>query len=155
MPASSPPPLVSGQPSQAAELARIAASSLPEPWPERVFAEELARPRSRSLVATCDGQVVGYALGWRVLDELDLHSLAVDPAWRWRGIGRGLLRAYFEQLRAEGVRRVSLEVRASNQAAQGLYGALGMERCGQRPGYYRDGESAQLFRIEWAAAGRA
>lgn len=41
---------------------------------------------------------------WHDLGEI--RTLAVDPAWRGRGVGRGLLDALLDQARALGVRRL-------------------------------------------------
>ena len=50
----------------------------------------------------------------------------------------------FNAAAEQGCEGVSLEVAASNQAAIGLYGSLGFVSCGQRSGYYRNGEDALL-----------
>ena len=47
---------------------------------------------------------------------------------------------------AIGARRMTLEVRASNEAAQGLYRSFGFEVVGRRPRYYSDdGEDALIM----------
>jgi ribosomal-protein-alanine N-acetyltransferase len=92
--------------------------------------------------------VVGYAVGWRVLDEVQILSFAVDPDWRRLGIGRELLKALLSSLRGEGVGVVMLEVRASNLGAQALYREAGFKTNGERPRYYPGGESALLLGAE-------
>jgi ribosomal-protein-alanine N-acetyltransferase len=87
-------------------------------------------------------------LGWCVVDEVQVLSLAVDPCWRRRGVGRRLLNAYLDTLRSEGVRQVTLEVRASNEAAHEFYREFGFEVQGERPRYYPGGESALLLGAE-------
>ncbi len=56
-----------------------------------------------------------------------------------------LLEDYLANLRAEEVRRVTLEVRESNAAARALYAAQGFAIGGVRRRYYVDGESALLL----------
>jgi ribosomal-protein-alanine N-acetyltransferase len=50
------------------------------------------------------------------------------------------LNALLEELRTEEVCQLILEVRASNRAALGFYGALGFKETGRRPRYYIDPE---------------
>ena len=85
---------------------------------------------------------MGFALARRTADEAELLTLCVEPAAPGHGLGRRLAETLFAELRAEGVRRVHLEVRGSNAAARALYGALGFRESRRRAGYYRDGEDA-------------
>jgi ribosomal-protein-alanine acetyltransferase len=134
------------RPGDAAALARVAQASFPDPWPERLFHAQLRRPQTRAWVARDTRRgVVGYVLGWCVLDEVQVLSLAVEPSWRRRGVGRRLLNAYLDILRSEGVRQITLEVRASNDAAHEFYREFGFEVQGERPRYYPGGESALLL----------
>ena len=66
-----------------------------------------------------------------VVEVLDLCVLA---SCRRQGYGRQLLEAALQALAP--VKRVDLEVRASNEAALGLYGDLGFSETGRRPQYY-------------------
>ena len=85
-----------------------------------------------------------------VLDESDMMNLAVDPAFRRRGIARALVCALIEQLRKMGSRCLTLEVRASNESAQALYACLGFVQVGRRKNYYHHPkEDALILRKEW------
>jgi len=96
------------------------------------------------LVAECGGQVVGEGIALLRHHKQSLsgrvYSLAVDPAHRGQRIGERLRRAMVEQLRDRGVRRVYLEVEASNAPAVQLYERLGFRRIGGLPDYYGDGK---------------
>jgi len=94
------------------------------------------RPRAAA-VASADAQTpVGFALVAGTLDERELLSLGVVPAYRRRGVARALIETVFERVRAEGVVRLYLEVAEDNDDARRLYKALGFEAIGRRPGYY-------------------
>ncbi len=56
---------------------------------------------------------------------LNLHDLAVIPAYRGRGVGRLLLSAVETKARALGCVKVTLEVLEGNAAARRLYEAMG------------------------------
>ena len=121
-----------------------------DPWSENSVASELENPLSRWLVAVEGEQVLGYVGSQTVLDESDMMNLAVDPAFRRRGIARALVLALIEELRKMGSRQLTLEVRASNESAQALYAQLGFERVGRRKNYYLNPrEDALILRKEW------
>ena len=88
--------------------------------------------------------LLSLASGWLVAGELQVMLVAVQPAQQRQGLGRQVLQALLEQARQLGCHIATLEVAASNQAAIALYGALGFISCGQRSGYYRNGEDALL-----------
>jgi ribosomal-protein-alanine N-acetyltransferase len=121
----------------------IEKASFAYPLSTRVFLQELQVQCARSLVAEIDGKVVGYILFWLLADEVDVHNLAVDSAFRRCGIGRALLRRVVHRAKARGAVRVTLEVRRSNTSAQSLYHSMGFAITGIRKGYYSDdGEDA-------------
>lgn len=94
-------------------------------------------------VATSDEVVVGWAElhrspAWR-LEHVAVLTLAVEPAARGHGVGRGLLQACYQWCRSVGVLKISLHVRASNEAATHLYRAEGFELEGRERGQIRLG----------------
>jgi ribosomal-protein-alanine N-acetyltransferase len=92
---------------------------------------------TRIWVARAAGDVVvGFCSCWLVIDELHVHSIAVQPEERRRGIGRALMAGVLRAAAAEGAARATLEVRRSNAAARALYARLGFSECGVRPHYY-------------------
>jgi ribosomal-protein-alanine N-acetyltransferase len=88
------------------------------------------------LVAIVDGGAAGFC-SWRQIapDEAEILNLAVEPAWRRRGVGSALLKAVSDQ--AHGT--IFLEVAEPNTPAIALYRKLGWEEAGVRPGYYDHG----------------
>lgn len=82
---------------------------------------------------------VAGAVAWReAAGEAEILNLAVGPAWRRRGIGRGLMEAALAELTLSGCGRVFLEVRESNAGAHEFYTGLGFAEQGRRRNYYRD-----------------
>ena len=79
---------------------------------------------------------LGYALGWWVIDELQLLALGVLPAARRGGVGRRLLEHVRTATLAAGGRRVLLEVARSNTPARQLYESAGFSVFHVRPRYY-------------------
>lgn len=121
--------------------------SFATPWPAHAFEQELKGNRlARYVVARAGERVVGFAGLWLMVDEAHVTTFGVHPDWRRQGIGRQLLLNVAELSIAIGARRMTLEVRVSNEAAQGLYRALGFDVAGRRTRYYTDdGEDALVM----------
>jgi ribosomal-protein-alanine N-acetyltransferase len=117
------------------------------PWPSYAFEQELRGNRlARYVVARAGDAVVGFAGIWLMVDDAHITTFSVHPEWRRQGIGRQLLLSLVELSIAIGARRMTLEVRASNEAAQALYRSFGFEGAGRRPRYYSDdGEDALVM----------
>ena len=93
--------------------------------------------------------VVGYAGFWFILDEAHISTIAVHPDWRGRRVGEQLFVAMLEQALDLSAVSATLEVRVTNDRAQGLYRKYHFEVVGRRKHYYRDnGEDALLMTAE-------
>jgi len=84
------------------------------------------------------GNIVGFLIARSMADEMEILNLAIEPAERRRGVAGRLLQAALERGRARGVKRVFLEVRASNAGAIAFYEHGGFVRTGRRPRYYTE-----------------
>ncbi len=128
-----------GQPGDAAALALLDTLVNPSPWSENQFAGACAAQpdgAERTLVVRANGQLLGFVVYSRVLDEACIHNIAVQPSSQGRGLGRSLLAAALVEAGSGGALRCYLEVRASNMAARGLYEKLGFQLDGLRRNYY-------------------
>ena len=131
------------------QVAALEAVCFRDPWSEKSVASELTNPLSAWLVALEGETVVGYIGSQTVMDESDMMNVAVHPAHRRKGIAEALVVALAQCLRDGGSNSLTLEVRASNEAAKALYAALGFETVGKRPRYYsRPVEDALILRKE-------
>ena len=121
-----------------------------DPWSETSVAGELNNPLSLWLVAVDGDRVAGYAGSQSVMGESDMMNIAVDPNYRRQGIAEALIVQLVQQLKEKGNCCLTLEVRASNDAAIRLYEKLGFSQIGRRPNYYRNPkEDALILRKEW------
>ena len=120
-------------------VAAIEAATFARPWSRQSFQQELERNvAARYLVAEKNGQVVGYAGAWIILDESHITNIAITEAERGKGIGRKLTEALMQYLSNLGASYATLEVRVSNERAQHLYKSLGFVSVGKRKRYYED-----------------
>jgi ribosomal-protein-alanine N-acetyltransferase len=120
---------------RAAVLA-LEAESFANPWTADTFEKMLTSPVSQVYVARLDDRTLAaFCACWVIDDEMHINTVAVDVRHRRRGVAEHLLR---ETLRQAGVRRATLEVRRSNDAALGLYRKLGFEVRAVRKEYYQN-----------------
>jgi len=110
--------------------------SFAEAWSYQSFIEALTHDYELDVWRTTRGKLAAYYLGHDVLDEVHVMQLAVAPAFRRQGLGARLTRYILDKKHRKGMRRIWLEVRASNMAAQHLYTGLGFRSAGRRKDYY-------------------
>ena len=117
------------------------------PWSYTSYVYELVEnSRALYIVAQLGMELVGYCGMWIIFDEGHITTVAVDPDYRRKGVGRQLIEALIQMGTAQGVKRFTLEVRVSNLNAQSLYKAMGFQSVGIRKGYYSDnGEDAYIM----------
>jgi ribosomal-protein-alanine N-acetyltransferase len=96
-----------------------------------------ATPRRIALVAEEGVKVAGFAVASLMPPQAELEIIAVDAQFQRRGLARRLFAELDATLRLAGVTEVILEVRASNQPAQGLYRRLGFAETARRQCYYQ------------------
>jgi [ribosomal protein S18]-alanine N-acetyltransferase len=135
-----------------AVLALAAALPSAPHWPRESYLAALgpeSQPKRIALVAEAFesggpkiAEIAGFAVASLLPPESELESIAVAPAFQRLGVARRLVEVLRGELRAAGVRDLLLEVRASNQAALGLYRSLGFEQTGRRLNYYANSDAS-------------
>jgi ribosomal protein S18 acetylase RimI-like enzyme len=88
----------------------------------------------KMFVAEEAGEVIGFVCVWARVPSREpdddpseyafISDLVVSPAYRRRGVGRGLMAAAEDYARARGGRRIRLNVLARNAAARVFYESL-------------------------------
>ncbi len=93
--------------------------------------------------------ISGFAGFWIMAGEAHITNIAVRKMHHNQGIGELLLIALIDLATKLDTRMITLEVRVSNIAAQGLYYKYGFAKVGLRRGYYiEDKEDAVLMSTE-------
>jgi ribosomal-protein-alanine N-acetyltransferase len=125
---------------------RIERQVYPRPWTPTLFASELNMRGDRHyVVARVGGKVVGYAGLMFGVDEAHVTNIAVDPRWQRRKIGTVLLLHQVQESIRRACDALTLEVRASNGAAQDLYRRFGFVTAGVRRNYYTESNEDALI----------
>lgn len=123
------------------------------PWTAEHFAGELANPHSRLVVLSRAGRLAGFICYWLLGGELSILNVAVDPAFRRRGLASVLLRHALAEGTDTGMEQALLEVRRDNAGAIALYQRFGFAVVGERRRYYADGEDALVMARPGDSAG--
>ena len=101
---------------------------------EIIYYTNLTNCSPEDVILACDGdEIVGYC--WtRITYETateerkgQIFMLGVDPDYRGRGIGKGILSAGLSYLKSKGLQVAELTVDSRNQAACALYRSVGFK----------------------------
>lgn len=130
-------------------VAALEQKSFSEPWSEKGFEDALLGRQNIFLAAVGkEGLLTGYIGLYGSFDEGEITNVAVAEEFRGQGIGFLLVESMKELASLQGIRKIFLEVRVSNEAARALYGKAGFETCGLRKNFYREPvEDAILMRV--------
>jgi ribosomal-protein-alanine N-acetyltransferase len=113
-------------------------------WPFLDLIAVLTWPEVIRLKAVDAGEMIGFIAGDpRSSDGVAwISTIAVDPRYQRRGVGRALLRACEAQIELP---RMKLTVRVSNLGAVALYEQEGYQMVDLWRGYYNDGEDGLVM----------
>ncbi len=105
------------------------ASGLTRPWNDPYKDISLARGEENSvvLVGEAEGGIVASVMAGHDGHRGALYYVAVDPAFRGRGLGHATVREAEGWLAWQGVTKINILVRAENEAVRGFYEKLGYE----------------------------
>lgn len=128
--------------------------SFPLPYSAGLWEREIRNSLSRTIVLENDRgrgalELQGYLNFWIILDEAEIHRIAVKEEFRRSGFASILLHEMFKVLGNMGIISVHLEVRQTNQGAIKLYENFGFMIKGRRQGYYQEtGEDALILEAD-------
>jgi ribosomal-protein-alanine N-acetyltransferase len=100
-------------------------------WSEAEFSAMMSADNALSV--TFDD---GFALGQLLLDEAELFLIMTKPERRNQGVGNKILARFEKRALQNEIRRIVLEVAASNAAARAFYSSNGYKQIAVRKNYY-------------------
>jgi len=129
-------------------VAGIEGAAFSEQWPHTAFEREISVNTAARYITLervppaaapgNEGEAIGFAGLWLMLDEAHVVSVAVAPALQGHGLGRLLVHALVDVARRHQMSVATLECRESNAVARSLYRAYGFYEVGRRKRYYAD-----------------
>ncbi len=140
------------------QVTEIDLEAFPTMLPPTNYQRELKNQLAHYIVAYDDQRVVGenggqYIVGlagfWIMVGEAHIVNIAVREPYHRQGIGEMLLISLINLAIEKEANLITLEVRASNNAAQSLYYKYGFVLKGIKCGYYSDNrEDAVIMTVE-------
>ncbi|HMI31041.1 MAG TPA: ribosomal protein S18-alanine N-acetyltransferase [Candidatus Limnocylindrales bacterium] len=120
------------------QIVSIERASFSDPWTRGMFESELdVAARGYARGAERLGNLIGYLFAVFIPDEAHVGNLAVHPTERRLGVAQRLLDQLMLDAAEAGVRRLTLEVRASNSMARKFYYKNKFIDIAIRKNYYR------------------
>lgn len=127
-----------------ANIVELEKVSFQTPWSEISLRKEFESFNSFYLIIEKKSDLIGYIGSHIILDEVDIHNIAIFPNEKRKGYGYLLLENFLLRLKDINIKQVTLEVRGSNKAAIQLYLKLGFVQIGKRIKYYSDNNEDAL-----------
>jgi ribosomal-protein-alanine N-acetyltransferase len=128
----------------APRLAQLHGASFHRGWGEGEFEGMIAERNTLVQRLRLGRKTVGFAVSRMGADEAEILSIAIDEAFRGRGLSRDFLITHLGHLAGRGVRTIFLEVEENNAPARRLYERTGFAVVGRRERYYRGAGGEQL-----------
>ncbi len=116
-------------------------------WKESYFVNELHNTFSYIAVALYESKIIGFAVAWNVMEDIQLNNIGIHPDFRRKGIATGLLRFIVSEHQEASPERIVIEVKSSNEGAIAFYKKLGFFNTGTRQKYYGDDDAILMEKI--------
>lgn len=126
-------------------VAKMEQEIFTDAWSAKGIEETFDSRQGEILVAMEDGKVIGYGILYCAAVEGELVRIAVSEESRSKGVGHRLLEAIFHSCRMQGVERLFLEVRESNEIARAFYEHHGFIVDGRRRRFYQNPEEDAIL----------
>ena len=119
-----------------AAVAELEKAVFPDAWSEKAIQETYDQPHTLILTAFEDKKLVGYVILYLTLEDAEIARIAVDEAYRRQKVASKILRELKLLCADNGISKLLLEVRESNEAARSFYEEMGFTTDGVRKNYY-------------------
>ena len=123
-------------------------------WDAARVTRRIRHRATNVVVAESGTDLVGFGIMEYNDDQAHLLLFGVEPIYRRRGIGSGLLHWLETCAAIAGIELIFLESRVTNVAARGFYAAHGYRELAIMPRYYSGREDAVRMGKDLAVAAR-
>ena len=116
---------------------RIETSSFFRPMPKKDLVNDIEKNKHKiHFVYEKNGETVGFYIISKILDEVEIYTIAVDELYRGQKIASNMLEHLINFSKEMKVSKIWLEVSTKNFPAINLYQKFGFEKIRLRENYY-------------------
>lgn len=116
---------------------RIETSSFFRPMPKKDLVNDIEKNKHKiHFVYEKNGETVGFYIISKILDEVEIYTIAVDELYRGQKIASNMLEHLINFSKEMKVSKIWLEVSTKNIPAINLYEKFGFEKIRLRKNYY-------------------
>lgn len=116
---------------------RIETSSFFRPMPKKDLVNDIEKNKHKiHFVYEKNGETVGFYIISKILDEVEIYTIAVDELYRGQKIASNMLEHLINFSKEMKVSKIWLEVSTKNMPAINLYEKFGFEKIRLRKNYY-------------------
>lgn len=120
------------------EVMRVEQQAYAHPWSRANFVDALQSGYQAQMLMA-DGEIVGYFVAMKGVDEVHLLNITVSPGYQGQGWAKVILEALSIWSRGQDAHWLWLEVRVGNERALRAYRSFGFAQMGVRKAYYPAG----------------
>ncbi len=114
-------------------------------WSEQSLKETVSQSHVLILAGWYKERLAGYVIFYHVLDEGEIARIAVNPTLRRLGIASRLMEELIRSCSENGIRKIMLDVRESNDAAISFYKKYGFLEDGIRKHFYTNPDESAIL----------
>ena len=122
----------------AAAIAEMEHQIFTDAWSEKSVLDTMSQKNAVCLTAEKAGRIIGYVLAYTAADEAEIARIAVTEEFRRQGTARAVMQELEAVCSKNGIRRLLLDVRESNQGARIFYTDMGFREDGVRRQFYEN-----------------
>ena len=116
-------------------------------WKKEYFISELETTFSTFLVLLLSGEIIGFAVVWKIIDAMQLNNIGIKKPYRKSGYGTLLMEYIIANIVTDDSEKIFLEVNEKNQSARGFYKNFGFIETGVRKNYYNEDDAVLMEKV--------
>lgn len=122
----------------AAAMAEMEHQTFTDAWSEKSVFDTINLKNTVCLAAEKAGRLIGYLLAYTAGDEAEIARIAVADEFKRQGVGRALMLGLETACEENGIGKILLDVRESNETARLFYTEMGFQEDGIRQRFYEN-----------------
>ena len=113
-------------------------------WTKKQWENEFKKKGVKIIAIFLTNKIIGVCVIQIVINESQINYFSIKKEFRRKGYGKNLMNYIIKQCEKLNIKRLLLEVSATNLIAEAFYDKFNFCTVGRRKKYYKDGSDAVL-----------